>query len=90
MLVCGTWLTHPLHFFLSGRAAALISGTNNVANLTRIMNKIGAMCLATIGVWVTIELCVQFGHYHHACTSGVGEHRRVTHGQPSTGLQFLA
>ncbi|KAJ9508211.1 hypothetical protein QJQ45_021608 [Haematococcus lacustris] len=53
-----------------GRAAALISGTHNVANLQVIMTKIGGICLVTIGVWVVIELCVQFGHYRHACLSG--------------------
>lgn len=55
-----------------GRAAALISATNNVANLQIVMNRIGAVCLGTILVWVTIELAVQFGHYDHACTKGVG------------------
>ncbi|KAG2433300.1 hypothetical protein HXX76_008366 [Chlamydomonas incerta] len=53
-----------------GRAAALISGTHNVANLQIIMTKIGGVCLVTIGVWVVIELAVQFGHYGHGCTSG--------------------
>ncbi|GLI62247.1 hypothetical protein VaNZ11_004843 [Volvox africanus] len=53
-----------------GRAAALISGTNNVANLQIIMTKIGGVCLVTIGLWVVIELCVQFGNYRHGCVSG--------------------
>lgn len=37
------------------------------------MTKIGGVCLVTIGVWVVIELAVQFGHYGHGCTSGEGE-----------------
>ena len=53
-----------------GRAAALIGATNNVANLQKIMTKIGGTCLITIGVWIIIELCVQFGHYRHACAGG--------------------
>jgi H+-transporting ATPase len=56
-----------------GRAAALIQGTNNVANLQKVMTNIGACCLITIGVWVIIELCVTFGHYRHECKSGEGE-----------------
>lgn len=55
-----------------GRAAALISGTHNVANLQKIMTRIGGMCLITIGVWCVIELAVQFGHYHHVCKLGEG------------------
>mmetsp|Transcript_24189 Transcript_24189/g.43300 ORF Transcript_24189/g.43300 Transcript_24189/m.43300 type:complete len:1063 (-) Transcript_24189:267-3455(-) len=53
-----------------GRAAALINATHNVANLQKIMTRIGAMCLVTIGIWLVIELCVQFGHYRHACRKG--------------------
>lgn len=53
-----------------GRAAALIGATNNVANLQKIMTKIGGTCLVTIGVWIIIELAVQFGHYRHACAGG--------------------
>ena len=53
-----------------GRAAALIGSTNNVANLQKIMTKIGGTCLVTIGVWIIIELCVQFGYYRHACAGG--------------------
>jgi len=56
-----------------GRAAALIGATNNVANLQKIMTKIGACCLITIGVWMVIELAVQFGHYRHACAGGESE-----------------
>ncbi|KAG2497004.1 hypothetical protein HYH03_005008 [Edaphochlamys debaryana] len=58
-----------IHTFF-GRAAALISGTHNVANLQIIMTKIGGTCLVLIGIWVVIELAVQFGHYGHACTGG--------------------
>jgi hypothetical protein len=43
------------------------------ANLQKVMTRIGAMCLVTIGVWIVIELAVQFGHYGHACYGGVGE-----------------
>ncbi|KAK9905489.1 hypothetical protein WJX75_000844 [Coccomyxa subellipsoidea] len=53
-----------------GRAAALISGTHNVANLQKIMTRIGGTCLITIGVWCVIELAVQFGHYKHVCRMG--------------------
>lgn len=37
------------------------------------MTRIGACCLLTIFVWVIIELCVQFAHYHHNCVGGEGE-----------------
>ncbi|KAK9798585.1 hypothetical protein WJX73_003965 [Symbiochloris irregularis] len=43
-----------------GRAAALIAGTNAVANIQKIMTRIGAVCLITIGIWCLIELFVQF------------------------------
>ena len=56
------------------RAAALISATNNEANLQKIMTRIGGVCLITIAVWVLIELAVQFGHYKHSCGPGEGEH----------------
>lgn len=59
------------------RAAALISQTHNVANLQIIMTKIGGMCLFTIGIWVLIELLVQFIHYGHACVGGEGEWHRL-------------
>jgi H+-transporting ATPase len=36
------------------------------------MTRIGACCLITIGVWVVIELSVQFGHYRHQCKGGTG------------------
>ena len=41
----------------------------------QIMTRIGAMCLVTIGVWVVIELAVQFGHYRHRCRAGSGAPR---------------
>lgn len=65
---CVVYATGINTFF--GRAAALIQGTNNVSNLSVIMTKIGGTCLFTIGIWVTIELAVQFGHYQHTCGSG--------------------
>ena len=46
------------------------------ANLQKVMTRIGAMCLVTIGVWIVIELAVQFGHYNHECTGGAGERLR--------------
>jgi len=48
-------------------------GTHNVANLQKIMTRIGGVCLVTIGTWCIIELAVQFGHYHHSCYLGIGE-----------------
>ena len=45
------------------------------------MTRIGGVCLVTIGVWVIIELSVQFGeptkgrlfgHHGHTCGIGVG------------------
>ena len=48
-------------------------GTHNVANLQKIMTRIGGVCLVTIGIWCIIELAVQFGHYHHSCYLGIGE-----------------
>jgi hypothetical protein len=65
---CVVYATGVNTFF--GRAAALISGTVNVANIQKVMTKIGAICLVTIGIWVIIELAVQFGHYGHECTGG--------------------
>lgn len=55
-----------------GRAAALISSTNNVANIQKIMTRIGAVCLVTIGIWVIIELIVAFTAYKHECYLGIG------------------
>jgi hypothetical protein len=37
------------------------------------MNRIGACCLITIGIWVVIILCVQFAHYRHICLPGGGK-----------------
>jgi len=48
-------------------------GTHNVANLQKIMTRIGGVCLITIGVWCIIEMAVQFGHYKHSCKLGEGE-----------------
>lgn len=53
-----------------GRAASLIANTHNVANLAKIMVRIGGVCLITIGIWCIIELAVQFGHYKHQCSLG--------------------
>ncbi|KAF8059373.1 PMA1 [Scenedesmus sp. PABB004] len=55
-----------------GRAAALIGSTNNVANIQKVMTKIGAMCLVTIGLWVVVELAVMFGAWRHGCRLGSG------------------
>jgi len=66
---CVVYATGSNTFF--GRAASLIAATNNVANLQKIMTKIGGTCLVTIGVWVLIELVVQFVHYKHSCGPGV-------------------
>lgn len=79
---CVVYATGVNTFF--GRAAALISGTNNVPNLQIVMNNIGAVCLVTIGVWVVIQLAVQFGHYGHACVGGEGEWRL-----PAAAFVFL-
>ena len=37
------------------------------------MTRIGGICIATILVWVLIELAVQFGLYDHGCRGGEGE-----------------
>ena len=55
-----------------GRAAVLIGSTNNVANIQKIMTRIGAVCLVTIAAWVTIELAVQFAGRAHECRVGLG------------------
>lgn len=44
-----------------------------MANLAKIMTRIGGVCLITIGAWCIIELAVQFGHYGHGCKMGEGE-----------------
>lgn len=67
---CVVYATGMDTFF--GRAAALLGSTENVANLQKVMSKIGAICLVTIGVWIVIQLGVQFGHYNHSCTGGQG------------------
>ena len=41
--------------------------------LLQVMTNIGAVCLITIGVWIVIELAVQFGKYHHRCVAGISE-----------------
>ena len=38
----------------------------------QVMTNIGAACLITIGIWVVIELAVQFGKYNHRCVAGIG------------------
>lgn len=67
---CVVYATGMNTFF--GRAAALLGATENVANLQKIMTKIGGMCLFTIGFWCIIQLGVQFGHYRHECKGGEG------------------
>lgn len=67
---CVVYATGMQTFF--GRAAALLGQTDNVANIQKIMTRIGAFCLVTIGVWCVIELAVQFGHYNHQCKGGEG------------------
>lgn len=67
---CVVYATGANTFF--GRAAALLGGPGNVANLQKVMTRIGAMCLVTIGVWCVIQLAVQFGHYGHECKGGEG------------------
>lgn len=61
-----------------GKAAALISTTNNTSNIQKVMTRIGAVCLLTIGVWVVIEIGVQFGAYRHLCSTGAGEATAAT------------
>lgn len=65
---CVVYATGLNTFF--GRAAALLGGAQSEAHLQQIMTKIGGTCLVTIGVWIIIELAVQFGHYNHSCTGG--------------------
>ncbi|GAB4823503.1 hypothetical protein N2152v2_010549 [Parachlorella kessleri] len=67
---CVVYATGLNTFF--GRAAALLGGAQATANLQKIMTRIGAVCLITIGVWCVIELAVQFGHYNHSCYGGEG------------------
>jgi len=51
------------------------------ARRAQIMTRIGAVCLVTIGIWIIIELSVQFGepskgrllgNQRHTCGIGVG------------------
>ncbi|PSC74572.1 plasma-membrane proton-efflux P-type ATPase [Micractinium conductrix] len=67
---CVVYATGMQTFF--GRAAALLGSANQEANLQKVMTRIGALCLVTIGVWIVIELAVQFGHYKHDCYGGEG------------------
>lgn len=60
------------------------------------MTRIGGVCLVTIGIWVIIELSVQFGepskgrlfgHHGHTCGIGVGAgSRRQTRMYPMGGF----
>ena len=65
LLTCAQILVHhkPEHCKIS----------NSDAWVLQIMTKIGACCLVTIGIWVIIELAVQFGKYHHHCHIGEGK-----------------
>lgn len=56
-----------------GKRAFSLPAHLQEANLQKVMTRIGAICLITIGVWIIIELAVQFGHYGHACYGGAGE-----------------
>jgi hypothetical protein len=56
---------------------ACLQGTHNVANLQKIMTRIGGVCLVTIGIWCVIEMAVQFGHYGHTCKLGEGASAHV-------------
>ena len=56
--------------------------------VAQIMTRIGGVCLVTIGIWVIIELGVQFGdptkgrlfnHHGHTCGIGVGAGTRINH-----------
>jgi H+-transporting ATPase len=46
---------------------------SNIFHSVKVMTKIGAVCLITIGLWIVIELAVQFGGYEHTCSVGAGE-----------------
>lgn len=60
------------------RVLLSVQGTHNVANLQKIMTRIGGVCLITIGIWCVIELAVQFGHYNHSCKLGEGASAAVS------------
>lgn len=65
--------TPPLIYGAAGSCdTCSLQGTHNVANLQKIMTRIGGVCLVTIGIWCVIELAVQFGHYGHSCKLGEG------------------
>lgn len=57
-----------------GKAAALINegGGQTGGHLQTVMTTIGFTCVATILVWVVVELAVQFGFYNHQCFGGEG------------------
>lgn len=56
-----------------GKAAALIASSGDQqGHLQQVMTTIGFACVATILVWVVIELGVQFGVYNHECRGGAG------------------
>lgn len=56
-----------------GKAAALIASSGDQAgHLQQVMTTIGFSCVATILLWVVIELAVQFGVYKHQCLPGEG------------------
>eukprot|EP00873_Tetraselmis_striata_P002602 jgi/Tetstr1/422866/TSEL_013657.t1 len=56
-----------------GKAAALINDAGEQSgHLQQVMTTIGFACVATIALWVAIELGVQFGYYNHQCHGGAG------------------
>ena len=70
--------------------------------VAQIMTRIGGVCLVTIGIWVIIELSVQFGepskgrlfgHHGHTCGIGVGagtgRQKNVLHKEDLPGKTFL-
>ncbi|KJE96281.1 plasma membrane H+-ATPase 1b [Capsaspora owczarzaki ATCC 30864] len=55
-----------------GQAANLIGSSNDVGHLQLVLTTVGNFCLVVIGIWIIIELAVQFGMRDQPCTSNGG------------------
>eukprot|EP00121_Abeoforma_whisleri_P013345 Awhi_evm1s12309 len=53
-----------------GKAACLIEETENSGHLQQVLTTVGSVCVATILLWVVIELIIQFGVRGKGCSGG--------------------
>eukprot|EP00121_Abeoforma_whisleri_P014655 Awhi_evm1s13516 len=53
-----------------GKAACLIEETENTGHLQQVLTTVVSVCVATILLWVVIELIIQFGVRGKGCSGG--------------------